>query len=239
MLPSSPASLVRALAVLVMVAVTGCVGDALPYANNARAEGQSLYQKGDYVNAAAAFTNATRQDPRDYRSFYYLGSCYQATGDYQQAIGAYRSCEAIRPMTLAGRQDAATRYQVMDNLAQCLAKSRTGSADEVADIERRSAADGPNVDDVWMTAKIHRYSGDADAAIETYTKATLLDPKRFDIAKEAGLYEEGLGQTKQAATTLKMAYAVNPNDEQVNAALRRLGVVLGPSLRDPSDLSHI
>ena len=220
------------------VSVVGCGPEAFTFAKDAKAEGMQLYQNGDYVNAAAAFGNATRQAPRDYQSFYYQGASYQAVGSFQQAIAAYRSEQAVQPLTLAGQQDAGLKYQTMDNLAQCIAKSRTGVADESAAVEKR-AAGGASVDDQWYLAKIYRYAGDADAAIETYTKAVLLDPTRFDIAKEAGLYEEGLGQTQSAATTLKKAYAANPNDEQVNAALRRLGVVVGPSLRDPSDLSHI
>ena len=59
------------------------------------------------------------------------------------------------------------------------------------------------------------------------------------MAKEAGLYEEGLKQNDRAAITLKKAYADNPDDAEVNDALRRLGVVVGPSLRDAGSLSHI
>ena len=126
----------------------------------------------------------------------------------------------------------------MDNLAQCIAKTKTGVADEVAAVRKRDAAQ-PNAGDEWYLAKIYRYSLDPDSAIEAYTAAVLLDPSRFDIAKEAGLYEEGLGQNQKAATTLKAAYADNQDDEQVNAALRRLGVVPGPSLMHQADLSHI
>ena len=36
---------------------------------------------------------------------------------------------------------------------------------------------------------------------------------------------------------LRRAYAINPNDEQVAAALRRIGVVPGPSLKDRNALA--
>jgi tetratricopeptide (TPR) repeat protein len=218
-------------------AVAGCGPETFTYAKDAKAEGMRLYADSDYVDAAAAFANATRQDPRDYQSYYYLGASYQASGSYLQAIGAYRSCLGAAPMTLAGKQDVALHYRAIDNLAQCIAKAGTSSDEETA-LENQTKSN-PNVDDLWMLAKIYRYSSQADEAVQTYTSAVLLDPTRFDVAKEAGLYEEGLKQNDRAAQTLKKAYADNPNDDEVNAALRRLGVVVGPSLRDESTLSHM
>ena len=125
----------------------------------------------------------------------------------------------------------------MDGLAECIAKGGP-SSDEEATLQRQ-AQSNPTVDQLWLLAKVYRYAGQADEAIETYTKAVLLDPGRFDVAKEAGLYEESLKQNDRAAETLKKAYADDPNDDEVNDALRRLGVVIGPSLRDAATLSHI
>ena len=216
----------------------GCgTADLITYAKDARAQGQSAYAAGDYPGAAAAFASATRQDPRDYQSFYDLGASYQAMGDYEQAIGAYRSSLGVAPMTLAGKQDVATHDRTVDSLAQSIA--HTGSSgDEETTLEAKARAN-PNVEDLWMLAKIYRYAKQADEAIETYTKAVLLAPDRFDVAKEAGLYELGLNQNDRAAQALKQAYADNPDDAEVNDALHRLGVVTGPSLRDERTLSHI
>ncbi len=225
-----------ALGLSVAVATGGCGPETFTYAKDARAEGMTLYGQSDYVAAAAAFANATRQDPRDYQSYYYLGASYQATNSYTQAIAAYRNCLATAPMTLAGKQDVALHYRAVDNLAQCIAKGGTSSDEETA-LEAKTKSN-PNVDDLWMLAKIYRYNSQADEAVETYTKAVMLDATRFDVAKEAGLYELGLNQNDRAALTLKKAYADNPNDDEVNGALRRLGVVAGPSLRDEGTLSH-
>jgi tetratricopeptide (TPR) repeat protein len=225
-----------AVASSLAVAAGGCGPETFTYAKDAKAEGMSLYARSDYVGAAAAFANATRQDPRDYQSYYYLGASYQATNSYQQAIVAYRNCLAAAPMTLAGQQDGPIHTLAVDNLAQCIAKGGTANDEETALEAKVKAA--PNVDDLFMLAKIYRYAGQADEAVETYTNAVIQNPKRFDVAKEAGLYEEGLKQNDRAALTLKKAYADNPDDADVNAALTRLGVVLGPSLRDEATLSH-
>jgi tetratricopeptide (TPR) repeat protein len=220
----------------VLIVGYGCGPEAFTYAKEAHKEGMDLYQEGDYVDASAAFANATRQNPRDYPSYFYLGASYQAMGSYQQSISAYRSCLDTMTLSLAGKQDTAMRYRAMDSLAMVIAKSAT-SADETAAMERKCAGRAL-VDDQWLLAKIYRYSGDADAAVEAYDKAVLIDGSRFEIAKEAGLYEKVLGQNDRAALTLKRAYAVNQSDDQVNDALHQLGVVTGPAIVADQALIH-
>ncbi|HEX2973172.1 MAG TPA: hypothetical protein VHP11_12620, partial [Tepidisphaeraceae bacterium] len=45
----------------------GCA-DVITYARQSRREGLSLYKQEAYSDAAGAFRNAIRQDPRDYES---------------------------------------------------------------------------------------------------------------------------------------------------------------------------
>jgi tetratricopeptide (TPR) repeat protein len=78
-------------------------------------------------------------------------------------------------------------------------------------------------------AKVYRYTGDADAAVDAYNKAVLMGPQNFPLAKEAGLYDQSLGQTQRATFALKKAYAVSSDDVQVNGALRQLGVSMEPT----------
>ena len=220
-----------------LIAGYGCGPELFTYAKDAHKEGMALYQQGDYVDAVAAFANATRQNPRAYPSYFYLGASYQAMSSYQQSISAYRSCLETMTLTLAGKQDNNMRFRAMDSLALVIAKSGT-SADETAAMERKCAGKAL-VDDQWLLAKIYRYSGDADAAVEAYDKAVLIDGTRFEITKEAGLYEKVLGQNDRAALTLKKAYAVNQGDGQVNDALHQLGVVTGPALTSDQSLAHL
>jgi len=215
----------------------GCGPEAFTYAKAAHRDGMALYEEGDYVDASAAFTNAIRQNPRDYPSYFYLGASYQAMASYQQAISAYRSCLDTMTLTLAGKEDSNMRFRAMDQLAMVISKSAT-CADETTAMEQKCAGKA-SVDDQWLLAKIYRYSGDADAAVEAYDKAVLIDGSRFEITKEAGLYEKALGQNDRASLTLKKAYAVNQNDNQVNSALQDLGVVTGPSLISDQQLAHM
>ncbi|MDB5302469.1 MAG: hypothetical protein JWM97_18, partial [Phycisphaerales bacterium] len=90
----------------------------------------------------------------------------------------------------------------------------------------------------FILAKIGRRSGDADAAIESYSRASNMAPRDFAIAKEFGLYLDQLGQTERARKELRRAYALNSQDDEVANALRHVGVVPGPSLKDESDLAR-
>ena len=220
----------------ILIGGYGCA-DSLTYARNANREGVALYNQAEYLDASVAFKSATRQDPRDYNSFFYLGACYQAIGSNQQAISAYRSCLDVMPMTLAGKQDIGMKYKTMDALAMSIAKSAT-VAQETTEMEAKCAGRA-SVEDQWMLAKVYRFSGDADAAVEAYNKAVLIDPTRFDVSKEAGLYEAALGQNDKAALTLKKAYAVKNDDDQVNDALHKLGVVTGTGVREESIFAHL
>ena len=223
------------LATSLLVSGSGCA-DSLVYAKDARRDGMALYNEGNYTEAVAAFANATRQDPRDYHSYYYLGASYQAQHQFQQATSAYRSCLDVMPLTLDGKNDTQFRYRTIDALATAMAKSETHGVETVA-LEQKCAGKA-SVEEQWMLAKVYRYTGDGDAAIDAYNKAVLIAPTNFTITKEAGLYEQNLGQNDRATFALKKAYAVNPNDEQVNDGLRRLGVVLGPSIKDSRDLAQ-
>lgn len=222
-------------ALSLFLAATGCA-DGLSYAKDARRDGMSLYNEGNYTEATAAFANATRQDPRDYKSYYYLGASTQAQHQYQRAISAYHSCLGVMPLTLEGKNNIAFRYRAIDALATAISKSQGQHVETVA-LEQKCAGKA-SVEDQWLLAKIYRYTGDADAAIEAYNKAVRIDPEHFTIAKEAGLYEQGLGQTQAATFALRRAYAINPYDQQVTDALRRLGVVVGPSIKEERNLAQ-
>jgi tetratricopeptide (TPR) repeat protein len=214
----------------------GCGGDAITFASESRRQGLALYREGKYADAAGTFKNATRKDPRDYLSYYYLGMSYDALKRYQEAIGAYRS--SLDTMDLIGesRRDVAFRRKVIDALAIAVAKSPDRD-NQIAKIKVQ--APGKETSDQFLLlAKIDRYCNDPDGAIDAYNRAALLDPKDFGIAKEYGLYLAQLGQDQRAEPLLRRAYQINSKDVEVVEALRKLGVVPGPSLKDEKDLAH-
>ncbi len=221
-------------AVAVVLFAVGCA-DIVTYGKDSRREGLKLYQRQQYADAAGAFRNAVKQNPMDYQSYCYLGETYVQLGQHQQAIQAFRTSLEVMNTTAAGKDDVASRQNALNGLANAIAKSDTREIETNA--VERTARTNNDAQDYFLLAKIYAYRGDADSAIDAYTRAAMLDPRDFEIAKEYGLYLERLSQSSKAEVALRRAYSLNPQDDQVINALRRLGIVPGPSLLDQSALA--
>jgi Tfp pilus assembly protein PilF len=214
---------------LLLIAASGCT-EAVTFANRSREEGMRLYADKAYTDAAGAFRNAIRQDPRDYESQFYLGVCYDEQGQHQQAFSQYRTTLEIMANTQAGRNEDEFRLTVIDTFASSLARY------DVQEVElnrlEKQFKDSQKAEDWFLVAKVYRLKGDADRAIDSYRRAARWDNWNFPIRKEFGLYLlEPLGQTRDAEYWLRQAYHIDPNDEQVNAGLAKLGIVPAPSLK--------
>lgn len=217
--------------VLVGAGLFGCNSDVISYNRQFREQGMQQYGKAAYADAASSFANAVRQEPGDYTSRFYLGVCEEQMGKLQQAIQQYRTTLEVMTRSLEGKGDLPFRGKVVNQLASAIARQPDRSGD-LAALERapRSAENS------FILAKVYRQTGDADNALSRFEQAQQIDPRNAEIAKEYGLYLEQLGQTQRADGQLRRAYALNSRDEQVAAALRRLGIVPGPSLKGEDGL---
>jgi tetratricopeptide (TPR) repeat protein len=210
----------------------GCA-EVTASSKHSREQGQKLYAEGSYVDAAGAFRNAVRKDPTDYRAYYGMGQSYDATKSYHQAIQAYQTGLDVQKRTAPGREDEAMRVKLIDAMAQTMAKAYDHTLQESGTPGRPETAENK-----YIQAKAFAYMGDADSAIDAYNKAVLMDKKDFAIAKDYGLYLEKMpGMKGDAARQLKRAYQLNNKDPEVVAALRRVGVVPGPSLKEQDQLA--
>jgi Tfp pilus assembly protein PilF len=215
-----------------LVFSTGCT-DVITYANKSREEGLRLYDERAYADAAGAFRNAIRQDPRDYRSHYFLGVCYDNLRQHHQAFSEYRiSLEVISKMG-ALFTEPEFRLKVLDAYGTSLARAENEA--ELNALEKR-AATSTRGEEWFILAKAFRTRGDADRAIDCYTRAARLASDDFFIRKEFGLYLlDPLSQNQDAEYWLRQANRLQPNDEQVNAGLQRLGVSLKSArMREPA-----
>jgi tetratricopeptide (TPR) repeat protein len=52
--------------------------------------------RGDYRSALPRLLEASRQDPGDFATNFWLGRCYAALGQNAEAIGCYRTCTALQ-----------------------------------------------------------------------------------------------------------------------------------------------
>jgi tetratricopeptide (TPR) repeat protein len=212
----------------------GC-SNTITFSKSARDDAQHLQENGEYANAAAAYRRVVRIDPTDYKSFYNMGKCYEAIDQRHEAISAYQSALDVMPLTLTGQKDPEFRQVVINSLCNAVNKSDRADS-EITGLEQRAKTKS-TAENNWLVAKCYGLRGDADMALEYYNKATKLDKTNFYIWKDYGLYLERLNQNNTAEQALRKAYTINDQDEQVQAALRRLGVVPGPSLKDTRALA--
>jgi len=223
------------LIVGLIFAVAGCA-DVITYSKDSRKEGLRLMRAQEYADAAGAFRNATRQNPRDYQSYFYLGESYAKLNQWQQSVAAYRTSLEVLDSTIAGKDDLEFRQTALNGYASAIARSDTRDIETNAAIQK--AHNSAKANDWFLIAKIYAFRGDPDNAIDAYTRAEQIDPNSFYIAKERGLYLEKLNQQAIAEPSLRRAYAINQDDEEVSAALRRLGIVPGLSLKSENALAN-
>ena len=232
--PAFRRSVVLSLLVLAAGLSTGGCAEVVASSKHSREEGGKLYAEGSHVEAAGAYRNAVRKDPTDYRAYYGLGQAYDATKSYHQAIQAYKTALDVQKRTLPGREDEAMRVKIIDALAKSMATGYDRTLQDTGSPSNPQTAEAK-----YIQAKAFAYLGDADSAIDAYQQAALIDKKDFAIAKDYGLYLEQIpGMRDGAAKQLKRAYQLNNRDPEVVAALRRVGVVPGPSLKDQDKLAQ-
>jgi len=223
------ASLILASSLL----LAGC-GEYITFSKQSRARGLQYMETNQTEEAKGAFRDAVRQNPRDYQSYAHLAGLYQKERAYSQAVTNYRTSLDVQNITDEGRADVEFKLKTIDAFAKCLAIADTHDS-EVNTLEQ-TAKSSTSGDEYLVLAKTFAARGDADSAIDAYAKAAQQAPKSFYIAKDQGLYLEQVGHKPLAEQALRRAYRINPNDEAVSTALRRLGVVPGPALKEEGEL---
>ena len=224
--------------------LAGCSSDVqlLTHPEKPRLQGVALYNRGDLSNAAGAFKNAIRQEPRDYKAHFYLGETYEAQGNYQQAIQEYKASVDSMKATLQGQEAIDLRQKVMNRLGATIARGDDQNLEK--DLLAMQAADARLSDQrraeaYFLLAKIQRYRGDADSAIAAYAKGSELDAKDYWLQKEAGIYMLQAGQKQQANAPLARASKINTHDPELNQAIADIGGLVKDSDLSPGNQTKL
>ncbi|MGD0769331.1 MAG: tetratricopeptide repeat protein [Tepidisphaeraceae bacterium] len=213
------------------VFMTGCGMDTqnvLTWSQDAKREGLQQYNDGRYAEAAGAFRNAIRQNPQDPESEYWLGLCYEQTQSWHEAIDAYKTSLQLMPPPGTVHYSVGMHDSAFDRLAHLIA-SNDSTGTEI-DLMAQTAAQSHLSEDFRLLGRVFRFRGDADNGLENYRRAVQIEPENFAAQRELGLYLEQLTQNQEAGQVLRDAYRLNQSDEQVNNALRRIGMEPGPGL---------
>ena len=219
-------------ALLAGTAVVGCA-DAVTFSHSETSTGRVLLSEGEGEEAAVIFANQVRRNPKDYEAHYHLGLARLQSGRSAEAIRSFKTALEVMPLTLSGRDDDEMRFYIIDALSGALAEHDTDGS-QLAQIEAKSKG---NQAYKLLIAMTYAKSGHPDSAIESFNEAVALDRQDPQAPKQYGLYLESIAQSDQAVYQLKRAYRLNTQDEEVAAALLRLGIVPGPAILSATELS--
>jgi tetratricopeptide (TPR) repeat protein len=224
---------VRPALLLTAITLVGC-GSVVTFSKVSRERGIADLNAGKYQEAEGAFADAIRQNPRDYQSHTYLGLLYDRQKQYANALAHFKTSLDVQPLSVPGQADLAFRVKTLTAQADTLAKV-PGNERIVNDLEAK-AANSTTGEESYQLARVFAGRGDADSAVLAYNQAATQAPDQFYIIKAQGLYLLRQGLKPQAETALRRAYRLYDLDPEVNAGLRTLGVVPGPSLKEPAEL---
>ena len=90
-------------------------------ADQAFAQGQTLYGQRQYRAALAAFRDVLRWDSLRYDAHFWAGLCHYQLGEYRLEIAEYSLCRAINPNFAPVWRNLGDVYYGMDDLAQAKA----------------------------------------------------------------------------------------------------------------------
>ncbi|MDB5328747.1 MAG: Domain containing protein [Phycisphaerales bacterium] len=223
----------RHVFLLALTLAAGC-GSVVTFSKVSRDKGIEQLAAGQYAEAEGAFADAIRQNPRDYQSHTYLGILYDRQKQYTNALAHFKTSLDVQPLSEAGAKDPDFRVKTLTAQADTWAKVPDNDR-SVNDLTAKAAASTTG-EEAFQLARIFSGRGDADSAVAAYNQAAQQAPYKFYIVKAQGLYFIRQGLKAPAEQALRQAYRINDQDAEVNAGLRSLGIIPGPSLKDPTQL---
>ena len=192
---------------------------------------EALQRKADhawfqerYDDARPLYAEITERDPGDWQAQQRLGSCQLAEGD---ASGARRSLELAWALNPGNEQTA-------DALAEAMFDYGDRTALFLFLREQTQTMQTPSA--YLRLAYWAIECGDPDTARVAIETALAVDEgDSVDPYLVGATLAEQIGSPDDAVLLLRKAYLIDPADERVQARLRELGAVPGPTMALPPD----
>jgi tetratricopeptide (TPR) repeat protein len=176
---------------------------------------ESAIEKRDYATAEPLLKKIVETTPNSYLAWFDLGFVYNAQGDAQQSIEAYRKSVDAKPDV----------FESNLNLGLMLAKAGQPAAEKYL---RAAAALKPtaHVEEgqarAWISLGHVLESTNPAGAVDAYQRAAALQPKDSDPLLSAGILLEKQNQLSDAEHSYKAALAVAPESADAMTALANL-----------------
>ena len=180
--------------------------------------------QGRWADATDDFRAAAEMHPGDWRAQYGLGQCLLKIDEPQQASQALTIAESLRPNNTA----------IADMLAVALLKS--GDNNRLYSFLLARARKHQTVHAWTRMAEYSLDLDDPDSATNAINTAIAIS-NRADAAPyiTAATIAEKLGDDALAITRWRQAWHIDPDNEQIDSALRSHGEVPGPTMTGSVD----
>ncbi len=127
--------------------------------------GMAELKKGDLEDALLALQKAVEEDPRDYRSFFFIGQIYEKLEEPQMALEAYERSIGIRSGYLPSREAAGLIY---------FRKKRFSEAE--VHLREAGTLGSLSAEIYYCLGEVGQRKGSCEAARQAYEKALKIDP---------------------------------------------------------------
>ncbi|MEH2287480.1 tetratricopeptide repeat protein [Nostoc sp.] len=159
--------------------------------------GDECFEKGEYKNAIANYTQALKVKYSDVGLYYKRGLAEYQVGDYEAAIADYSQAIQIN------LHDAKSYNK------RGLALYQLGRLEEAINDYTQAIRINPNVAVTYKNrAEARSHVGDNQGAIEDYTQAIKINPHYADAYKNRGITRYLLGSQPEFSQAIK----INPQD---------------------------
>ncbi len=178
-------------------------------------QAESDIEKRDFASAEPLLKRVVAADPNNFQAWFDLGFVYNALGNIQESIAAYRKSVAARPDV----------FESNLNLGLMLAKTGQPDAEQFlrAAITLKPTA---NVDEgharAWLSLAHVLEKSKPDEAIEAYKQASALEPKDPEPHLSAGLLLEKENRFADAEQEYKQALAIDPSSSDAQTGLANI-----------------
>ncbi len=194
---------------------------------SSRIPSEALRRKGaqavsihDWSAAIEWYGELVTRDQTDWRSQAALGRAALEAGDLATARRALEIASTLRP------QDGSIARDLADTLEQ------QEAWDDLFAYLRDRAITTSDATDWLRLARVAIEADDPDTARESLRTALAVDAgDTVDTYIQAARLAIRLGDERDAFNALSLAWDLDPNNDDVRAALRDLGVVPGPTMR--------
>jgi|GEM_PF-3522870 tetratricopeptide (TPR) repeat protein len=136
--------------------------------------GMQEFNKGDFKDAWKAFTRAVEEDPKDYRSYFFLGQTHEKMRDLEQAVNAYEKALEVRSHYLPAHEALGIVYYQQKNFSKAERHLR-----EAEKLGSKSA------EVFYYLGEIEQRKDDCEKAVAAYEQALKLNPDY--VAAQNGL----------------------------------------------------